>query len=64
MNYKLVGEKPILHRAETQGPRIVKVQYVQTPAGVVAVDFWANFDGGPLIRVGNPRPLAEGEVAA
>lgn len=48
---KVIADREILHRADTQGPRITREQDIQLPDGTVhTVAFWSD-SNGKLLRV-------------
>lgn len=59
---QLIRSKAVLHRADTQGVVISRTDYIQTPGGVVAVDFFSQWETGRLVRVAAPRQLHAGET--
>lgn len=58
---RLLTSKLIPHRADTRGAVITRTDFIQTPTGLVAVDYWSQFETGKLVRVGAPRPVRPGE---
>ena len=58
---QLLASRPIRHRAATCGEVITRTDFIQTPTGLVAVDYWSQFETGKLIRVDAPRPVRPGE---
>lgn len=53
----LISTRQILHKnAFDSSPRITEVQTIQTPDGLVEVDFWRN-PNGSIHHVGEPRKI-------
>jgi hypothetical protein len=44
--FEIIEDKPVLHRADAQGERIVRTQKVRDnlTGAVTTVNFWANWD--------------------
>jgi len=59
---QLIRSKAVLHRADTRGIVITRTDYIQTPDGIIAVDFWSQWETGRLVRVAAPRQLHAGET--
>lgn len=59
MNAQIIGETQIQHRADAQGVRITKLQFVRV-AGVVSVaEFWHDWQSGKLVQVTSRKPNAQ-----
>lgn len=62
MNIRLIKSVEVAHRAFGSSEVVARTDYIQTPDGVVAVDYWHNWQTGKLARVAAPRPLRAGET--
>ena len=63
MSVKLLKIKKILHPASFDtSPKIWEIQYIETPSGVVAIDFWYHGNSLTLHHISEPRPLHPGET--
>lgn len=55
--FSLISTRHIPHKsAFDSSPRITEVQTIQTPEGLVEVDFWRN-PNGSIHHVGEPRKI-------
>lgn len=59
---QLIKSKTIPHFAGTHGEVITRTDFIQTPTGIVAVDYWTQWETGRLTRIAAPRPVRPGEM--
>jgi hypothetical protein len=58
----LITTKTHQHQAGAEGVRLTRTDYLQTPLGVRAVEFWAHWETGRMAEIKAPRELRSGEL--
>ncbi len=64
MNYQIISDREVLHKSETQGEVITRVQILEMDGKKYQCNFWHNWETGRLVRVDSHPILSDFDYSA